>query len=460
MRILTIPTLLIVTLSLVPTTASPLLFYVTQYDPVCPRFPIKPLAKKGTTFSCGMVRHQGQNAYSATGSSVPFLEMCGTANLADIYNGLTPKAGGISEQYFTADGAQSLLTLRDGDPIQLSLRFNDKKRSYLFQSYHLALTHFFFSDLFFLGCCRFIDQELEQPVTASGSGDVSHPYVQSLLNSFDAFLIENSHPPVTRYHHHISLEQCGFFFGWAKHSELKGSILKGATGSVLAGYSFAPTHFEDPLAPAFLLHSINHSYSAQAELNLQLDNHFAIDSAASVTIYERLTGSMPVVRDDLQPQAPYTYGTPPASFYAGPVLLGRGTVLKDPGNLWVFDIALVANNFYGFFISGGYHFAYQETTRLTIKDTTILQGTGDGWTSLTKLGAQAGQQNTRLNADPRLQNWKHHSVFIKGGFAPTSKRALMPAIEAAVYFPVMGHRSVSPSRIYTGNAELSIRWTF
>jgi len=444
-------TTLLCSLLLFNTTAQASFFYVSQEEPIAPALPLKALTRKASTFSFGMSRAQGSNSYSSTGSRVPFLEQYGTASIAEMYNGLTPKSGGFSERYFSTTGSQSLVNMTDEEDAPYTkadarLRFTDPYNSYSFDSYHLAFSHYLFSGLYFRVHAQLTDQVLFQKASASGP-DADSTRVQSFISYIDQFIGENNLPALSYTHRQLSLERLGYCLGWMGEAPLKESMFQEVTGGLLACYTFAPTHFDHPLAPEFLLHAVTHSYSGQAHLGVQISNHFAAGASASATIYERYKDSMHVVRDDLSP----------TSFFAGPPLLGKGVVLKDPGTLWVFEANVSANRFYGFYCTGGYHFSYQEATQLTLNDTTILQGAS--WSG-THLSSLPGQQNERLSADPRLQNWKNHAVFFKAGFSPSKEHRFIPEIEFGVYFPVMGRRSIAPSRIYTGSGQLSIRWTF
>ena len=426
-------------------------FYVSQEEPIAAALPLKALTRKASTFSCGVSRTQGINSYSSTGSRVPFLEQYGTANIADIYNGLTPRSGGFSERYFSTTGSQSLVNMTDAEDTPYTranalLRFTDSYNSYSFNSYHLAFSHYLFSGLYFRVHAQLTDQVLFQKASASGP-DADSTRVQSFISYIDQFLGENSLPALSYSHRQLSLERLGYCLGWIGEAPLKESMFQEVSGGLLACYTFAPTHFDHPLAPEFLLHAVTHSYTGQAHLGVQINNHLAANTTASATIYERYKDSMHVVRDDLNS----------TTFFAGPPLLGKGIVMKNPGTLWVFEASVSANRFYGLYCTGGYHFSYQEATQLTLQDTTILRGSSWSGTPLSNL---PGQQNARLNADPRLQNWKNHAVFIKAGFSPSKEHHLIPEIEFGIYFPVLGHRSVAPSRVYTGNGQLSIRWTF
>lgn len=421
-----------------PLTAN--IFYVSPEEPIAPQFNIQDIEKNSTTFSCGIVRTQGSIAYNETGTQVPFFEQYGTTPIKNIYQGLTPKSGTLSERYFADDGAEPVTEAN------ATLRFNDRFNYYLLQSYHAAITHYLFSGIFCRIYVHFTDQIIAQKASASGRDD-EHPAVSSLISHFDQFLGENNHPAISYNKRQLNLEHAGFFIGWNGKAILADNLIQEIKGSVLAGYTFAPTHFDHPLAPAFLPHPAAHSYSAQAALTAQINNHLAADFSFGTSVFGRLIDTMHVVRDDNEP----------ATVYANTPLLGLGKVRKDPGTLWVAEGSLVANRFWGFYAAGGYHFAYQEKTQLTLHDDTILQGAD--WVG-TPLNSMPGKQNERLNSDVRLGNWKHHAVFVKIGYTPSSNHRFIPDINFAVYWPVMGHRATSPTRVYAGSGQLSIRWTF
>ncbi len=437
MRIIT-SLLSLLSLTILPVNAN--VFYSSAEEPIAPLFPVHHLEKSSTTFSCSVVRTQGKLGYSATGPQVPFFEQYGTTPIKNIYKGLTPKADSISERYFSPAGAESVLEK------EATLRFNDPFNYYLLQSYHAAVTHFLFSGIFFRIYAHVVDQTIAQKASASGR-DSSNPAVNSFIHHFDQFLGENGHPPVSYNTRKVSLEHAGFFFGWNGKAELEDNLIQEIHGHILAGYTFAPTHFDHPLAPAFLPHNAAHSYSAQVSLNAQVTNHIAVETSFGTSVFGRLIDTLHVVRDD----------TSKTSTYAHVPLLGTGTVRKDPGTLWTTELCLSANRFWGFYATGGYHFTYQEKTRLSLEDTTILRG--DDWTPTT-LSEMPGKQNERLNSDVRLEKWKHHALFVRIGFAPSSNHRFIPDINCAIYWPVMGHRSSSPTRVYAGSGQLSIRWTF
>jgi len=416
------------------------IFYVSPEEPIAPPFTVQNIEKNGTTFSCAVVRTQGNIAYNATGTQVPFFEQYGTTPIKNIYKGLTPKANSLSERYFSQDGAESVLDTN------ATLRFNDRFNYYLLQSYHAAATHYLFSGIFCRLYVHVVDQIIAQKASATGRDD-EHPNVNSLTTHFDQFLGENGHTATSYNTRKLSLEHAGFFLGWNGKAMLEDNLIQEIQGSVLAGYTFAPTHFDHPLAPAFLPHPAAHSYSAQANINAQINNHLAVDLCFGTSVFGRLIDTMHVVRDD----------TDKTTVYSSTPLLGLGKVRKDPGTVWVAEGALIANRFWGFYAASGYHFAYQEKTQLFLQDNSILQGADwDG----TNLSAMPGKQNERLNSDVRLGNWKHHSVFIKLGYTPSANHRLIPDINFAVYWPVMGHRASSPTRVYAGSGQLSIRWTF
>ncbi|MEI7580716.1 MAG: hypothetical protein WCJ17_02865 [bacterium] len=428
-------------------SATATLFYVSPQEPIAPHIPIKPFERKTTTFGFGMSRTQGALSYNSIGDQVPLLEQYGTAELSTLYKGLPTRSSGSSSTYFTADGAESLIN-KDGEntPISAALRFQDPRNEYILQSYHVALTHYLFSGLFIRLQTQFVDQVLTQKPNATGL-DANHAYTTSFLAHFDQFLGENNHPSITYNHRRLCIERAGLFAGWAGRADLTRNIFQEIGGSLMFGYTVAPSQFDHPLAPAFLLHGFTHGYSVQAELNAQVASHLAIEVAAATTVHGRFSDRMHIVRDD----------TNPASYISTPPLIGTGVVRKDPGTLWVLEGTANFNRFKGFYLASGYHFAYQERTKLTLDDTAVLLGAN--WEGA-KLKDLPGQQNKRLNADPRLLRWKNHAVFAKAGFTPSLSHRFVPHIEVCVYWPVLGHRSVCPTRIYTGSGQLSIRWTF
>jgi len=428
-------------------SAAASLFYVSAQEPIAPHIPIKALNKKTTTFDFGMSRTQGSLSYNNIGDQVPFLEQYGAANLSTLYKGIPVRSSGSSYAYFNPDGEFSLIN-KDGDntPISANLRFQDPRNEYILQSYHVALTHYLFSGLFIRLQTQFVDQSITQKPNATGT-DADHIYTHSFLSNIDQFLHENNHTSITYNHRPFCIERAGLFAGWAGHAYLTRNIFQEIAGSLMFGYTVAPSQFDHPLAPAFLLHGFTHGYSVQAEINAQIATHLAIEVATATTVHGRFSDRMHIVRDD----------TSATSYVSTPPLLGTGVVRKDPGTLWVLEATASFNRCKGFYLASGYHFAYQEKTKLTLDDTTVLLGAS--WEG-TKLKDLPGQQNTRLNSDPRLLRWKNHAVFVKAGFTPSLNHRLVPHVEICVYWPVLGHRSVSPTRIYAGSGQLSIRWTF
>jgi hypothetical protein len=429
------------------TSASASLFYISPQEPIAPHIPLKPFERKTTTFGFGMSRTQGALSYNGIGDQVPLLEQYGIADLHTLYKGIPPQSNGISYDYFNTAGAESLIN-KDGDenPVAAKLRFQDPRNEYIFQSYHAAITHYLFSGLFIRLQAQFVDQVLTQKPNATGP-DAEHTYTRSFLGHFDQFLGANHHPGLGYHHRKLCIERAGLFAGWTGHAELVRNIFQEIGGSILFGYTVAPSQFDHPLAPAFLLHGFTHGYSVQAELNAQVASHLALEVAAATTVHGRFSDRMHIMRDD----------TTPASYVSTPPFIGTGVVRKDAGTLWVLEGAANFNRLKGFYIASGYHFAYQEKTKLTLDDTTVLLGANWEGTQLKDL---PGQQNSRLNSDPRLLRWKHHAIFLKAGFSPSQTHRFVPHLEISVYWPVLGHRSVCPTRIYTGSGQLSIRWTF
>ncbi len=430
---------LIISCAFSATTAASLC-YISPQEPIAPHLPLKHFEKKTTTFSFGMSQTQGARSYNPVGDQVPFLEQYGVANIKSLYKGLTPKSNSTAYDYFHADGDHSVLEKT------AQLRFQNPYNEYRFRSYHTALTHYLFSGLFVRIQAQFTDQSLTQKVNATGP-DAENNDVQSFLDHFDTFLQENQHPTLSSAHRSLCIERAGLFLGWTAHALLSRNIFQEIGGSLICGYTVAPSQFDHPLAPAFLLHGFTHGYSLQGELNAQLASHLALEIAAATTVHGRFSDRMHVMRDD----------TTPGTYISTPPFLGTGIVRKDPGTLWVLEGAASFNRLKGFYLSSGYHFAYQERTQLTLDDATILLGADWDGTELKDL---PGQQNTRLNSDTRLLRWKHHAIFLKAGFSPSSSHRFIPQLEISVYWPVLGHRSVCPTRIYTGSGQLSIRWTF
>ena len=423
------------------------LCYVSQLEPITPYMPIGAFNAKTTTFSFGMSRTEGKNSYSSTGTAVPFLELNGTSLISDMYKGLAPRATGLTDDYFTTNGTRSLIN-KDGEdtPVDATLRFQDPNNSYLFTSYHAAVTQYLFSGLFIRGQAQFVDQSMNQKPNAIGL-DADLARTQAFINDLDAFLKENNHPAINTSHRSVTIERAGLFLGWSGVVGLKNNFIEEISGSIMAGFTAAPSQFDHPLSPGFLVHGFTHGYSAQLALSAQAAAHCAVDLTLATTSHGRFNDSMHIVRDD----------TSKTTLYSGPPLLGMGIVQKDPGTIWVMETGLSANRFKGFYISGGYHFAYQEATKLTLSDNTVLLGAN--WEGV-KLKDLPGKQNSRINSDPRLARWKNHSIYLRVGYTPSPHNRIIPHLDFTVHFPFLGMRSVCPSRIYTGSGQLSIRWTF
>jgi len=449
--------------SLLCLVASPLkgtLFYVSQEEPVAPHFAAHEFTKKASTFSFAASKTEGHYSYSSTGSQVPFLAQYGTPQIAQFYNGLPIRTGSLSEHYFSTDYTVTDESLTNSTnahsapftPVNATLRFDDPHNYYLFQSYHMAYTHYLFSGIFFRFNLQFVDQTIAQKPLPDGP-DNTNPNVVDFVDHFDQFLGENGHPPISYHNRTFAIERAGYFLGWHGEATLTENLIKEISGTILAGYTFKPTHFDHPLSPAFLPHNQTHGYSAEIDLNIQVADHFGLECCAATTSYGRYTDSLHIVHDDITP----------ASYFSGPPLLGKGIVMKDPGSLWVFELSGSANRFLGFFLTGGYHFSYQELTQLTLEDPTILIGNNANWTSTgleLPLSSLPGQQNTRLNNDPRLTKWKNHTMFVRVGYVPSDQHRFIPQLDFAIHWPVMGQHSSSPTRIYVGSGQLSIRWTF
>ncbi len=423
--------------ALTASSLSGALFYVSPEEPVAPHFLVRGFEKKAATFSFAVSKTEGRSSYNGTGSQVPFLEQYGIPQISQFYKGLTTPSGSINYTYFNASGSESITN----PAVDATLRFNDPNNYYQLQSYHMAYTHYIFSGLFLRLNLQFVDQIMAQKPLPNGP-DKYNARVTSFTDHFDQVLGANNLPGISYTNRKLALERAGYFLGWHGQANLTENLIKEISGTLLAGYTFKPTHFDHPLAPAFLPHNQTHGYSAQIDLIAQVTNHIGVEVSAATTSYGRYADTLHIVRDD----------TSTNSYFSGPPLLGTGIVLKDPGSLWVFETGISFNRFLGFFITGGYHFSYQELTQLTLQDSTVLTGSG--------LSTNPGAQNARLNSDPRLTKWKNHTVFTRFGYTPSDNHRFVPQIDFAVHWPVMGQHSSSASRIYAGGGELSIRWTF
>jgi len=432
-----ITSLLPVALMLTVSSLSGALFYVSPEEPVSPHFLARGFEKKAATFSFATSKTEGRYSYNTTGTQVPLLEQYGTGQVGQFYKGLSIPAGSINETYFGTSGSESVTN----PAVNATLRFDDPNNYYHMQSYHMAYTHYIFSGLFLRLHAQFVDQIIAQKPLPNGP-DRYNEHVQSFADHFDQILGANNLPATSYNNRKFSIERAGYFLGWHGHTKLTNNLIKEIGGSLMTGYTFKPTHFDHPLSPAFLPHNQNHGYSAQIDLVAQVTDHVGVEAAAGTTSYGRFADRLHIVRDDTNAE----------TYFSGLPLLGTGRVLRDPGSVWVFETGLSFNRFLGFFITAGYHFSYQERTVLTLEDSTVLTGSG--------LSTNSGQQNARLNSDPRLVKWKNHTVFARVGYTPSDDHRFVPQIDFAVHWPVMGQCSCAATRIYIGSGELSIRWTF
>lgn len=417
------------------------LFSSTSYEPITASMAPERFSNGSTVFSIMGSEHTGHNAYDKQENTVPFFEQFGTASIADLYNGLpTPAAGTLSHDYFSEGGAKDL-TGKDA-----ALRFNNKNNEYRFRALNISMMQHLFSGMFVRLNSKLVDQEITQKVAATGA-DAQDTDVQHFLANIDAFLKEHNLPATTHNKRPVTLEHTSVLVGWTQNVPLTNSIMQELSGSIAAGYLMTPPDFEHPLAPATLPYNISDGFLLHAIGHAQINDHIALDIEGQTTIYNQRCGTMHVVHDD----------TEGATYYSGPILLGTGFVKKDPGTLWNLQAAVSFNRAVGFSASVGYHFSYQEKTNLTLKDDTVLQGTG--WA--TALSTLPAQQQERLNTDPRLERWKHHAFFLALSLTPNNRTfGVLPHFEARVYWPLWGHRTVSTRKTMVGGGQLALQWKF
>ena len=288
-------------LSLTTFSLSGALFYVSQDEPIAPHFSARSFNKKASTLSFGVTKTEGRNSYNGSGTPVPFLEQYGTPQIAQFYKGLTPRSNSTSERYFSLTGSESLTNSTDAGsdyiPVVASLRFDDAQNYYTFQSYHLAYTHYLFSGLFLRFNLQLADQTMVQRPRAVGA-DSNNARVLSFVDHFDQFMGENNNPAVSFYNRNLEIERAGYFLGWHGKASLLDNLIKEISVTLLAGYTFRPTHFDQPLAPAFIPHAQTHGYSAELDLTAQVSNHFGIECEIATTSYGRYTDTAHVVCDD------------------------------------------------------------------------------------------------------------------------------------------------------------------
>lgn len=438
---MTARTALLFCVALSATTTCAAIFSATSYEPITANIAPERFSNGSTVFSCTGSDSHGHWAYDAQEEKTSFFEQFGTASIADLYKGLdTPATGTLSHAYF-ADGGAKELTAKDA-----TLRFDNEKNSYLFRSLNLSVIQHVFSGLFIRANGKLVDQEIKQKPSVSGA-DAQDADVKDFVSNFDAFLKEHKLPGVTNAKRPVTLEHASVLIGWTQQVPLTNSIVEELSGSIAAGYLLTPPDFEHPLAPASLPYNISDGFLLHATGHAQISKHVALDIKAQTTVYNQRCGTMHVVHDD----------TAGATYYSGPLLLGTGSVKKDPGTLWTMQAAVSFNRAVGFSASFGYHFAYQENTQLTLKDDTVLRGAG--WA--TALHTLPAQQQQRLNTDPRLARWKHHALFASLSLTPNNRTfRVLPHFEARLYWPLWGHRTVKANKTMVGGGQLVLQWNF
>lgn len=399
------------------------------------------LANGSTGIEISGTQTKGHWAFDGRENRVPFLEQHGTINLAtqDIFAGLpTPAAGSLAKKYGVDVGTK----VQGKNAV---LRFNAPDNNYATTTMQLSATQQLFSGLFMRATAHFSTYEIKQSISAEGA-DAADPKIVAFLADFDALLAEYKLSPVTSFRRESTVDRGAFFMGWEGCYQSNQGAVTELAGSIAAGYQFTPALFTNPLASALLPATISDGFSMQMAMHARLLSYLSLNASCATTVFTQRYGTYPIVTDT---------GTTP---YVGPLLLGSGFIKKNPGTLWQLMLGAALDSEKGWYLRADYSFAYQESTELSLGHTA---GTSTASTILAAMAATPAAQYNRLNADPKLQNWKNHAVTFSLGFRPKpAARRFLPAFNGAFTIPLGGRRSVCPSQQLHGSLGLTAQWTF
>lgn len=387
----------------------------------------------GTRIEAVGTQTEGRWAFDLSEKKVPWLEQYGTVSLNNIFKGLTPDATThpLGNKYNKTKANGGITDLTDNT----KLRFNDPTDNYRFRTVQLGATQHLFTGLFARCLVRLSEQRITQTVSVEGD-DKAHANVTALLAEFDDLLKEFGGNAISSYTRKATVENAAVFLGWQGKTVTNHHHISELSGSIAAGYQFTPPSFVNTLAPALLPYNVSDGFLLHLNGFIRMMKHISIDTSLAATIFNQRYGHHHMVHD---------------ATYAGPLLLGTSFVKKDPGNLWKASFNLNIDGFKGLYLQAGYQFSYQEKTEITIQDPATAPS----------LPTKPQVRHTQVNADPKLGNWKNHSLTFAAGFRPFKDSwRLLPAFSVHYALPLWGHRSLKPSQVYGGSMNLSLQWTF
>jgi|GEM_PF-4204870 len=418
-------------------------FFSTPNSPLLAHYAPKLLKTGSTTVSAHRQTMKATKAFDATEHTTPLFEHYGTMNIGSFSKGLEPAAGTALKAVENKNA-----TLHFGD-----LTNTDRTQSSQTQeAWLLSFKQDLFSGLFcMLDICKETTSLALHPFAQGADKDSVE--VQNFLRTQNFFnghgnddLLQPTPQSIQSAETHSAAH-----IGWAGGFTQTSSSVQEASGSLSAGYLFQPD-FAHHACPLLLPQNISDGFIFQLDGSIRLFSHVRIEAHADATVYNRRSGTAYVVRDASTNSIETAANIAKRySWYQGPLLLGKGTVKKDSGNLYNFSSTVTLDRFYGFACGVMYTFTYQDTTRLTLEDTTVMSD----------LKLQPLRKEKRLNSNPKLLEWKHHALtfFCECGPTTTAYRWI-PRLRIHTSYPFLGKRCFKAEDAWGISSSLSAQWTF